>query len=180
MSVLGALLTLIAIGGCAAPQSAQSGPVPETSPSTATQPATPGTQPSTSSSPSPSTTAEPRTNRAAAAAFKTWVAQFNAEQWDKHYATLVNAQRKLISAKKYAACRNKKVTPTFKWIKTASTKANVKTTIPGTSLKKLATRVIARLRVSGTVTLPVTAHMFYEEGAWRWSMTKENLRGCKK
>jgi len=51
--------------------------------------------------------------------------------------------------------------------------------VPGTSKKAPATLVTARLRVSG-FTLPITAHMFYEDGMWRWSMTKENLKGCKK
>lgn len=170
-TALGVILALLAFSGCTATQPSPTAPAPAASATTvAASPATPF----------PTTSGQPRTNRAAAAAFRTWVAQFNAEDWDKHYATLVSAQRKLISAKKYAACRNKKASPTFKWIKTASTKANVKTKIPGTSLKMRATRVIARLRMYGTVTVPVTAHMFYEEGEWRWSMTKENLAGCKR
>ena len=105
--------------------------------------------------------------------------QYNAEQWDQHYRTLVAAQQKLISAKKYAACRDKSVNPTFRWVKTVKTKDNVMSSIPGTSKKAPATLVTVRLRVSG-FTLPITAHMFYEDGTWRWSMTKENLKGCKK
>lgn len=105
--------------------------------------------------------------------------QYNAEQWDLHYATLVLAQRAIISEKRYTDCRNSKTSPTFKWIKTAKTKAGVSTKIPGTSKTQPATVVTARLRVQGW-TLPVTAHMFYESGAWHWSMTKENVAGCKK
>jgi hypothetical protein len=141
---------------------------------TATQSATPTPTATTTSIP-----AEPQTGAAAAAAFKTWVKQYNAEQWDRHYATLVAAQRKIITEKRYTTCRDKSINPTFKWVKTVKTKANVKSKIPGTSKTQPATLVTARLRVQG-FTLPITAHMFYEDGAWHWSMTKENIQGCKK
>lgn len=157
-------------------------PTPTTTPPTASSSASPGSTASpapTASATNPSTPAQPQTGAAAAEAFKTWVKQYNAEQWHQHYRTLVSAQQKLISAKKYAACRDKSVNPTFKWVKTVKTKPNVKSSIPGTSKKAPATLVTARLRVSG-FTLPITAHMFYEDGVWRWSMTKENLKGCKK
>lgn len=134
---------------------------------------------SPTASATPSIPAQPQTGAAAADAFKAWVKQYNAEQWDQHYKTLVSAQQKVISAKKYAACRDKSVNPTFKWVKTVKTKANVMSSIPGTSKKAPATLVTVRLRVSG-FTLPITAHMFYEDGMWRWSMTKENVKGCKK
>jgi hypothetical protein len=127
----------------------------------------------------PSVPVQPQTSDAAAAAFQTWVKQYNAEQWDRHYATLVAAQRSIITEKQYAACRDKSVNPIFKWVKTVKTRADVKSKIPGTSRTQPATLVTARLRVQG-FTLPITAHMFYEDGAWRWSMTKENLKGCKK
>lgn len=39
--------------------------------------------------------------------------------------------------------------------------------------------VTARPGVQGWA-LPVFARMFYEAGAWHWSMTKENVAGCKK
>lgn len=136
-------------------------------------PATPSPTPT----PTPSVTAQPQTGDAAAAAFKLWVAQYNAEEWDKHYATLVDAQRKVISEKRYTACRDKSVNPSFKWVKTVKTKANVQSKIPGTSRTQPATLVTARLKVQG-FTLPITAHMFYEGGSWHWSMTKENLKGC--
>jgi len=159
-------------------------PPPTTTPPTASTSATSSSTATASAAPTASATpastpAQPQTGAAAAEAFKTWVGQYNAEQWDQHYRTLVSAQQKLISAKKYAACRDKSVNPTFKWVKTVKTKANVKSSIPGTSKKAPATLVTARLRVSG-FTLPITAHMFYEDGMWRWSMTKENLKGCKK
>ena len=176
-STFALLLAVVALSGCAAPAPVTSAPVAVTPPPTSasTPPASLPTE-----SAEPSSTAQPQTRSAAAAAFETWVKQFNAEQWDEHHATLVGAQRKLISAKQYAACRNKKTTPTFKWIRTASTKPNVITRIPGTSVKAPATVVVARLRVSNAVTMPVTAHIFYEDGTWHWSMTKENLAGCKK
>ncbi len=123
--------------------------------------------------------AQPETEEAAAQAFKTWVKQYNAEEWDQHYLALVAEQQKLISAGRYAACRDKSVNPTFKWIKTVKTKADVMTSIPGTPRKAPATQVTVRLRVGG-FTMPITAHMFYQDGAWRWSMTKENLKSCRK
>jgi len=123
--------------------------------------------------------AEPQTGEAAAAAFRTWVKQYNAEQWDRHYASLVAAQRKIITEKRYASCRDTSINPTFTWVKTVKTKANVKSKVPGTSRTQPATLVTARLRVQG-FTLPITAHMFYEDGAWHWSMTRENLKGCEK
>lgn len=142
--------------------------------STATPSATP-----TPTATAPSVPAEPQTGEAAAAAFKTWVKQYNSEQWNRHYATLVDAQRKIITEKRYTTCRDKSVNPVFKWVKTVKTKTDVKSTIPGTSKRQPATLVTARLRVQG-FTVPITAHMFYEDGAWHWSMTKENLQGCKK
>ncbi|MCA0295221.1 MAG: hypothetical protein LCH96_07895 [Actinobacteria bacterium] len=145
---------------------------------TPTSTSTSAATPTPTATPSPVAT-EPQTGEAAAAAFRTWVKQYNAEQWDRHYETLVSAQRSIITEKRYAACRDKSVNPTFTWVKTVKTKANVKSRIPGTSEAKPATVVTARLKVQG-FTLPVTAHMFYEDGVWKWSMTKENLQGCKK
>ena len=175
--ILGVVLALSACSATPAPVPAAASPTASTS-------ATSGSSPTASAAPTASATtapapAQPQTGAAAADAFKTWVGQYNAEQWDHHYRTLVSAQQKLISAKKYAACRDKSVNPTFKWVKTVKTKANVMSSIPGASKKAPATLVTARLRVSG-FTLPITAHMFYEDGMWRWSMTKENLKGCKK
>jgi hypothetical protein len=171
------LAGVLALTACSA------APVTSAPPPTASTSATPVTTATASAAPTasaiPSTPTQPRTGAAAADAFKTWVEQYNAEQWDKHYRTLVSAQQKLISGKKYAACRDKSVNPTFKWVKTVKTKANVMSSIPGTSKKAPATLVTVRLRVSG-FTLPITAHMFYEDGMWRWSMTKENIKGCKK
>ena len=173
---------VITFSGCT-PSSVPSVATPVASVSASPSPATSAEETPTStptpSAATPTATAQPETGKAAAAAFKTWVKQYNAEQWGRHYKTLVSAQQKLISAKKYAACRDKSVSPTFKWVKTVKTRPNVKTKIPGTSKKAPATVVTARLRVSG-FTLPIDAHMFYEDGAWRWSMTKENLAGCKK
>lgn len=75
--------------------------------------------------------------------------------------------------------RNKSDHLTFSWIRTVSTKRNVKIRIPGTSQTATATKVIAKMRVTG-FTLNVDAHMFYQDGAWRWSMTRENLASCDK
>lgn len=74
-----------------------------------------------------------------------------------------SSARKVITEKRYAACRDKSVNPTSKWVKTVKTKANVKSKIPGTSRTQPATLVTARLRVQG-FTVPITAHMYYEEG----------------
>ncbi len=173
--VLGVVLALSACSAVPAPAVA-----PPTAPTSAMpkSPVTASATP-TASVTTPSTPAQPQTGAAAAVAFRAWVKQYNDEQWDKHYRTLVSAQQKLITAKKYAACLDKSVNPALKWIKTVKTRPNVTSSIPGSSHKAPATLVTARLRVS-RFTLPVTVHMFYEDGTWRWSMTKKNLKGCKK
>jgi hypothetical protein len=168
---------LVALTGCSPTQPASASVSPSDSGSPTalvTSTASPTASATTTSSP-----AQPHTDAAAAAAFHTWVNQYNAEQWDRHYATLVAAQRNVISEKRYTACRDSSTNPTFKWIKTVKTKADVPTKIPGTSKTQPATVVTARLRVQGW-TLPVPADMFYEDGEWHWSMTKENIAGCKK
>jgi hypothetical protein len=133
----------------------------------------------TPATPSATPPAEPQTGEAAAAAFKKWTTQYNNNEWELHYQSLVAAQKAVISEKAYVTCRDKGTAPQFKWLRLVSTKAGVKSKIAGTSVTLPATVVVARFRVSG-FTLPVTAHMFYEEGFWHWSMTKENLAGCKK
>lgn len=128
---------------------------------------------------SPTEPAEPQTDAAAVAAFKKWTTQYNNNEWELQYQTLVSAQQKVISEKRYITCRDEDTSPEATWLRSVSAKANVKTKIPGTSVTLPATVVIARFRVSG-ISLPVTAHMFYEGGAWRWSMTKENISNCTK
>jgi len=180
VAMLPVLGCVLALQGCSAAST------PSTTPAVATAAASVSASgtPAPSATPTPTVTpssiaTQPQTGEAAAAAFRIWVRQYNAEQWDRHYATLVAAQRKVITEKRYAACRDASVNPTFTWVKTVKTKANVKSRIPGTSETQPSTVVTARLKVQG-FTLPITAHMFYEDGAWRWSMTKENLKGCKK
>lgn len=165
------IVITLGLAGCSSGTSES--PLPSTDPATlsAASPATPTTAPSSTPP------AQPETDDAAAAAFRTWVEQFNAGQWDEHWATLVSAQQQLITEEQYAACRDRSKSPEFTWVKLASTKSGVDTNIPGTSISQPSTEVVARVKVSGA-TLPVTAHMFYENGAWRWSMTEENLKGC--
>lgn len=170
---------LVALAGCTATQPSPASPSPAVASSGPPSGTTSGSPTPSVPVPTPSAPGQPKTNKAAADAFHTWVNQYNSEQWDRHYATLVTAQRKVISEKRYTACRDASTNPTFKWIKTTKTKADVPSKIPGTSTTQRATLVIARLRVQGW-TLPVTAHMFYENGEWHWSMTKENIARCKK
>ncbi|MFT3969078.1 MAG: hypothetical protein QM695_02070 [Micropruina sp.] len=62
-----------------------------------------------------------------------------------------------------------------------STKANVKTTVPETSKRVPATRVTVRLRMSESVTVPITVHMFLRRrNVWRWSLSKSGLAHCRK
>lgn len=156
----GLLVLLLSLSACSAP-----------APSPTDTPPTPAVS-AASSAP-----AEPQTDEAAVAAFKKWAAQYNDNDWESQYQTLVAAQREIISEKAYVACRDKDAAPQFEWLRLVSTKAGVETKIPGTSVKLPATVVVTRFRVSD-LTLPITAHMFYEQGAWHWSMTKENIEGC--
>lgn len=129
---------------------------------------------STSSSDRETTAAAP--SGTAEAAFKIWVDQFRAKNWDDQYATLLSAQQKLISKKQYRACRSEK-TPAVSWIKALSVQDAGRMNVPGTKLLLPATKVVAQLRVDG-VAAPVDAHMFLEGGRWKWTMTQENLDGC--
>lgn len=166
-----ALLGLVlALSACTTPAS--------TTPSASSTPTPVPVSPSSTAEASPTAPAEPQTGEAAAAAFKKWTTQYNNNEWELHYQTLVPAQQKVISEKRYVACRDKDTSPEFKWLRVVSTKPNVKTKIPGTSVTLPATVVVVRFRVMG-FSLPVTAHMFYEDGSWRWSMTKENITKCK-
>ena len=40
-----------------------------------------------------------------------------------------------------------------------------------------ATKVSAQVETSD-LKVPVEAHMYREDGAWKWSMTKENIANC--
>lgn len=172
--LIAALLMVVLAAGCSTP-AATVQPSPDSS---AGSPAA-SSNASASSAPTSSSPSQPNTPEAAADAFKDWVKQYSGEDWDKHYATLVREQQKLISAKKYVACRNKETAPTASWVKLVGSKPNVKTKIPGTSVTKRSVAVTARLRIGNSYTIPVTSHMFFEEGSWRWSMTKSNLARCK-
>lgn len=113
----------------------------------------------------------------AAAAFKAWMDQFTAKEWDAQYATLLSAQQKLISQKQYRTCRSIS-TPTIKWVKVLSVQDTGLTPVPGTKLKLPSTKVTAQVSANG-IKVPADAHMFLENGQWKWIMTQENLDGCK-
>mgnify|MGYP003377663164 CR=1 FL=1 len=103
--------------------------------------------------------------------------QFTAKEWDAQYATLLSAQQKLISQKQYRTCRSIS-TPTIKWVKVLSVQDTGLTSVPGTKLKLPSTKVTAQVSANG-IKVPADAHMFLENGQWKWIMTQENLDGCK-
>ncbi|GAB2762646.1 hypothetical protein GCM10027039_24410 [Terrabacter koreensis] len=125
----------------------------------------------------PTGAATPQAGGSAEAAFKMWVEQFNAKNWIGHYDTLVSAQKAVISKDEYVACRSKKAAPSFKWVKVLSVTDGGTDAIPGTKMSLPSTKVTVQLTVQG-VKVPVTAHMYREDGQWHWSMTQENLNGC--
>lgn len=112
----------------------------------------------------------------AQAAFKVWVDQFTSKNWSGQYATLLSAQRELISLRQYKACRSKDALG-LKWVKVLSVQDAGATPVPGTKLKLPSTKVTAQVSANG-IKVPVDAHMFMEDGAWKWTMTQENLDGC--
>lgn len=114
----------------------------------------------------------------AEAAFKTWVQQFGKKDWKGQYQTLVSAQKKLVSQSKYVACRNSETTPEITWVKALSAVNEAKSPIPGTKVSMPATVVKAQVS-SGGIKVPVDAHMFLEDGVWKWSMTQENISNCR-
>lgn len=67
------------------------------------------------------------------------------EQWSEHYGTLVSEQRRLISGKRYAACRDKSVNPTVSSVKTVKTEPTLASSIPRDVEEGPATLVTARL-----------------------------------
>lgn len=113
----------------------------------------------------------------AAEAFEVWIEQFNAKDWTSHYASLVNAQRDLISEDEYVACRESEETPTFSWLGVIDETEVKNYFIPGAAGTVSATKVTANLKFEG-MTVPIDAHMIDEDGQWKWSMTEENLSGC--
>ncbi|WP_353951968.1 hypothetical protein V6K52_00590 [Knoellia sp. S7-12] len=114
----------------------------------------------------------------AEAAFKVWVDLFEKKDWKAQYATLVSAQRGVISEKQYLDCRKSEQVPDLKWSKVLSVTDAGTITIPGTKAKLPATKVSAHVTTSG-MNVPVDAHMLVEDGAWKWSMTQENVDGCR-
>lgn len=132
--------------------------------------------------PSGSTTPAPSAQAPAASAedaFKVWVGQFEARNWKAQYKTMVNAQRKVISEADYLACRSAETPPTITWDKTLSVTDAGETSIPGTNASLPSTKVTAQVKVDG-IKAPVDAHMFLEDGTWKWSMTTENISNCSK
>ena len=112
-------------------------------------------------------------------AFKVWVGQFGKRNWKAQYKTLVNAQQKVISQSEYLACRSAEAPPKITWVKALSVTDAGKTSIPGTKTSLPSTKVNAQVKVNG-LKVPVDAHMFLEDGVWKWSMTKENISNCAK
>lgn len=110
-------------------------------------------------------------------AFKAWVEQFGKKDWKAQYKTLVSAQREVISEREYVACRTAEPTPGLAWVKALSVTDVGDTKIPGTEASLPATKVTAQVEAGGVKT-PVDAHMYLENGTWKWSMTKENIAGC--
>lgn len=114
----------------------------------------------------------------AEAAFQTWVQQFGKKDWKAQYQTLVSAQKKIVSQTSYINCRSGEATPTITWVKALSTVDAGKSPIPGTKVSMPATVVKAQVSADG-VKVPVDAHMFLEDGIWKWSMTQENISNCR-
>jgi hypothetical protein len=115
----------------------------------------------------------------AEAAFKTWVQQFGKKDWKGQYQTMVAAQQKLVSESEYVSCRSREATPVITWVKALSTVKEAKSPIPGTKVSMPATVVKAQVSMDG-VKVPVDAHMFLEDGIWKWSMTQENISNCRR
>ncbi|MEW1952300.1 hypothetical protein [Terrabacter sp. NPDC080008] len=122
-------------------------------------------------------TADANASGSAEAAFKTWVQQFNAKDWAGQYETLVSAQKAIVSKRAYVSCRSKTATPTFKWVKVLSVTDGGADVIPGTKASLPSTKVTIQVSLQGAK-VPVTAHMYQENGQWHWSMTQENIDGC--
>lgn len=114
----------------------------------------------------------------AAAAFRTWVEQFDRQEWSAQYQNLVAAQQALISEADYVACRKANPAPGTKWVALISSDDAGNDTIPGTSTELPATLLKVQVEVGGT-RIPLDAHMYQEGGQWKWSMTTQNLDNCK-
>lgn len=114
----------------------------------------------------------------AEAAFKTWVQQFAKKDWKAQYQTLVTAQKKIVSQASYIKCRSGEAAPEITWVKALSTVDAGKSSIPGTQVSMPATIVKAQVAANG-LKMPVDAHMFLEDGIWKWSMTQENVSNCR-
>ena len=112
-------------------------------------------------------------------AFKVWVQQFGKHNWKAQYTTLINAQRKVVTQSQYLACREAEAPPKITWVKTLSVTDDGKTSIPGTKTSLPSTKVTAQVKADG-FKVPVDAHMFLEDGTWKWSMTQENISNCAK
>ncbi len=110
-------------------------------------------------------------------AFKVWIQQFGAKDWQGQYVTLVAAQRAVVSERRYIDCRNSEPSPAVSWVKVLSVTDAGNTAIPGTSVSLPSTKVSVQIKANG-LKVPVDAHMFFEDGTWKWSMTKENIANC--
>lgn len=134
--------------------------------------------PSGSATPSASATASAQAPAGSAEdAFKAWITQFGKRDWKAQYKTLVNAQRKLVSQGEFIACRSADDPPKVAWVKALSATDTGKTSIPGTKASLPATKVNAQVKADG-ITVPVDAHMYREDGMWKWSLEKDALAKC--
>lgn len=115
----------------------------------------------------------------AAKAFETWIGQFNNRDWKGQYKTLVPEQQKLFTQEQYIACRNHDQNlPTFVWKGVVGTETVNDAEIPGTTVKKDAILVKAKVAYNG-VTVPISSHMIPSATGWQWEMTSDNIQGCQ-
>ncbi|QKE82891.1 hypothetical protein [Arthrobacter sp. NEB 688] len=128
-----------------------------------------------SASPSATTAAEPAGS--AESAFRTWVTQFGERDWKSQYETLVGPQQELLTQREFIACRTAEAPPKITWSKALGATDVGDSAIPGTKTKLPATKVDAQLNVDG-LKVPIDAHMFIEDGVWKWSLEKEALAKC--
>lgn len=138
------------------------------------------TPPSTSApagGPAPVASTEPNTDAAATAAFHVWVDETGAHQWAANYAFLVPAQQALLSESKFEACRDDASIPALTWVKSTGVKHET-STIAGTSVSLPSTAVTAVV-ASGTQQTSATAHMFYIDNHWAWSLEATALALCQ-
>lgn len=112
-------------------------------------------------------------------AFRTWLDQFNAHDWSGQYATMVNAQRAVVTEAAYVACRQADgATPLFTYQSLLGSTDVKDYPIPGTSVRQDGVVLTVQVSLAG-VSTSLDAHMFAEDGVWKWTMTQENIANCQ-